>query len=96
MTEPWIEFMPEMLAREAIALAPTTDERRPPVRPGVDHIASAALRAGEAGDNPASVLIAIRYRDGSTYCAATQPDIARQIAADIIAAADRAEGKAHG
>ena len=93
MTQPWIEFCPPMVIREAIALRPTNEERRSPERQDVDHIGTGSMIAGQIDDNPPSVLVAIRYRAGTTYCAATQPDIARQIAADLIAAADLAEGK---
>lgn len=96
MTEPWIEFAPIMTTREAVALEPTAHEVIAPSPRPCDHLASGALMEDEAGDNPASVLIAICYREGLTYCAATQPSIARQFAADIIEAADRAEGKVHG
>lgn len=92
MADKWIEFTPELTTRPAIALEPTNRELITPADQDSDHIASGAMTPGMVDGNPATVLIAIRTREGITYCAATDPRIARAFAADIIAAANAAEG----
>lgn len=85
MTEQWIEFTPELTTRPAIALEPTNRDLVAPADQDCDHIASGAMTPGMVDGNPATVLIAIRTREGMTYCAATDPAIARAFAAAAAA-----------
>ena len=91
MTDEWIEFAPELTTRQAIALEPTDREITAPIDADFDYIASGVMPPDVADGNPPTVLIAIRTREGMTYCAATTPEIARVFCNDILAAAEAAE-----
>ncbi len=96
MADEWIEFAPNLTTRPAIALEPSNRDLVAPADLDSDHIASGAMPPGMVDGNPATVLIAIRTREGTTYCAATDPAIARVFANDILAACEIAEGGWHG